>query len=103
MGDHRAVLLDNNPPAIIGYDEAVQIEIEAILHSGTVKAPRSPIATSSYGVCRECLPLPRQIWTPSSFVSGAKPRFKAYSLDNRVADPNLNVCSQDFGLFLTRA
>jgi hypothetical protein len=67
VGDHRAVLLDNNPPAIIGYDEAVQIEIEAILHSGTVdlgdepsaapsKPTRSPIATSSCGVCRECLP-----------------------------------------------
>jgi hypothetical protein len=42
VGDHRAVLLDNNPPAIIGYDEAVQIEIEAILHSGTVKAPPLP-------------------------------------------------------------
>jgi hypothetical protein len=114
VGDHRAVLLDNNPPAIIGYDEAVQIEIEAILHSGTVdlgdapsaapsKPTRSPIATSSYGVCRECLPRPRQTWTPSSFKSGVKPRFKAYPLDNRVADPNLNVCSQGFCLFLTRA
>jgi hypothetical protein len=92
----------------------VQIEIEAILHSGTVdlgdepsaapsKPTRSPIATSSCGVCRECLPRPRQTWTPSSFESGVKPRFKAYPLDNRVADPNLNVCSQDFGLFLTRA
>src|SRR5205807_6525563 len=77
VGDHRAVLLDNNPPAIIGYDEAVQIEIEAILHSGTVKAARSPIATSSRGVCRECLPRPQQTWTPSSFESGVKPRFKA--------------------------
>jgi hypothetical protein len=60
-------------------------------------------ATSSCGVCRECLPRPRQTWTPSSFESGVKPRFKAYPLDNRVADPNLNVCAHDFGLFLTRA
>jgi hypothetical protein len=85
-------LLDDNPLATVGHNEPVQIEIKAILHGGAIdlgdepdricecrpiKAHTLPIATSSRGVCRECLPRPPQTWIPSSFESGAKPRFKA--------------------------
>jgi hypothetical protein len=83
-------LLDYAPLAIIGHDESVQIEIKALSTLATSRlafasaAPsnptRSPIATSSCGVCRECLPLPPQTWIPSSFESGAEPRFNARSL-----------------------
>ncbi len=38
---------------------------------------RSPIAISSSGVLRECLPRPPQTWRPSSPASGASPRFSA--------------------------
>ena len=38
---------------------------------------RSPIAVSSNGVLRDCLPRPPQTWIPSSPESGSSPRFSA--------------------------
>ena len=68
-------LLHHRPLAVIGDEEAVQVEIEAVLHGGAVdlghkaagaregrasKPMRSPSAASSSGVRRECLPRPPQ-------------------------------------------
>jgi hypothetical protein len=85
-------LLHHHPFAVVGDDEAMEIEIEAVLHGGAVdlgdqpaarpSAPpssptRSPTSASSPGVLRECLPRPPQTWMPSSPDSGASPRLSA--------------------------
>src|SRR6202040_3377484 len=41
------------------------------------KPTRSPISTSSCGVCREYFPRPPQTWIPSSRSNGVSPRFNA--------------------------
>ena len=86
-------LLHHHPLAVVGDDEAVQVEIETVLHRRAVdlgdqaagaaralrrrgrRARRSP--SSSCGVLRECLPRPPQTWMPSSPASGVRPRFSA--------------------------
>jgi|HubBroStandDraft_6_1064221.scaffolds.fasta_scaffold28961_5 hypothetical protein len=84
-------LLHNDPVAVVGDDEAVQI-LEPVLHSGTVdlryqaagcgercsiKAYAVPISISSCGVCREYFLRPPQTWIPISYSNGASPRFNA--------------------------
>ena len=85
-------LLHHRPMTVVGDDEPVQVEIETILHGGTVhlghetaglrkfaavEADLIPDPMSSLGVCREYLPRPPQTWTPSSFCSGVSPRWSA--------------------------
>ncbi len=85
-------LLHHDPFAVIGDDEAVQIEIEAVLHRGAIDlgdqlagahqilaVEAEPVAKvrSSSGVLRECSPRPPQTWMPSSLESGFSPRFRA--------------------------
>ena len=86
-------LLHHRPVAVIGDEEAMQVEVEAVLHGGAVDlrhqaagaregcARRMPTGrrapSSSSGVRRECLPRPPQTWIPSSLCSGARPRFSA--------------------------
>ena len=85
-------LLHHDPAPVVGDDEPVQVEIEAVLHRGAVDlgdqpargrelrpVEADPLADlrSSCGVLRECAPRPPQTWRPSSPESGASPRFSA--------------------------
>ena len=49
-----------------GADQRVAIEVDA-----------SAILRSSWGVLRDCLPRPPQMYTPSSWARGLRPRFNA--------------------------
>lgn len=68
-------LLNHDPVPVVGDNKAVQIKLETILDGGAVdlgnkaarggklaaaKPTRSPMVTSSSGVCRECFPRPPQ-------------------------------------------
>ena len=75
-------LLHHGPVAVVGDEEPVQVEIEAVLHGRAVDLGdeaagagegmahrsrcdrRAPLSSS--GVRRECLPRPPQTWMPSS-------------------------------------
>ena len=86
-------LLDHDPLAVVGDDEAVQVELEAVLHRRAVDLgdeparPRQRRAVEAGALAdrrrarpasaRECLPRPPQTWRPSSPASGASPRFSA--------------------------
>ncbi len=89
-------LLDHHPLAVVGDDEAVQIEVEPVLHGGAVdpwrpagwrgasavpsKPVRSPIACSSCGGLAACAGrVRRRHCRPSSAESGVRPRFRAPS------------------------
>ena len=85
-------LLHHRPVAVVGDDETVQVEIEAVLHGGAidlghetaglrelaaVEADLVPDRDEFARVCRECFPRPPQTWMPSSFCSGVSPRLSA--------------------------
>ena len=88
-------LLHHDPLAVVGDDEAVQVELEAVLHRGAVDLgdqparPRQRRAVEAGahrrsrrarpGVRREWRPRPPQTWRPSSPRRGASPRFSAPS------------------------
>jgi hypothetical protein len=85
-------LLDHRPSALVGDEEAVQVEVEPVLERGAVDLGDEParagqVASVEPGlvarggqlrrVAREWRPRPPQTLMPSSPARGLRPRFSA--------------------------